>query len=224
MNRIIEARRVKSGGGITAKNFEILVSEGEERKIVIIPPLKSFDAQNFEGIEIVFDNALIPFSETVCADAGDEILFAANQAVKYIDGGDKNVLAALGDLIVAYVNEKIKRSYSPAVELVRAEIEKSVSDCGFSVKDYLKSLPLSGEYIRKLFKKETGISPSEYLTNERMKLARQFLAGGAKNKFSEYSVSQIAEACGFSEPLYFSRVFKKYFGVSPSDYRKPNGD
>jgi AraC-like DNA-binding protein len=39
------------------------------------------------------------------------------------------------------------------------------------------------------------------------------------NRYSEYTVSQIAEACGYSDPLYFSRVFKKYFGVAPSEYK-----
>ena len=72
--------------------------------------------------------------------------------------------------------------------------------------------------MRKLFKKEVGVSPSDYLLKERMSLAQQLISGGVTNRFSSYTVSQIAEACGFSEPLYFSRVFKKYFGVSPSEY------
>ncbi|MDE7087024.1 MAG: AraC family transcriptional regulator, partial [Clostridia bacterium] len=33
-------------------------------------------------------------------------------------------------------------------------------------------------------------------------------------------VSQVAEACGFAEPLYFSRVFKKHFGVAPNDFKR----
>lgn len=105
------------------------------------------------------------------------------------------------------------------MEIVRAEIAKGVSDCSFSLQDTLKKLPLNYDYIRKLFKKETGATPYEYLLKERMTLAQQLLTSGATNKFSEYSVSQIAEACGYSEPLYFSRVFKQYFGVSPTEYK-----
>ena len=59
----------------------------------------------------------------------------------------------------------------------------------------------------------------EYLLHERMKLAQGLILGGMSNRYSEYTVSQIAEACGYSDPLYFSRVFKKYFGVAPSEYK-----
>ncbi len=46
------------------------------------------------------------------------------------------------------------------------------------------------------------------------------MLSGVTNRYSHYSVTQIAEACGFAEPLYFSRVFKKYYGVAPSYYLK----
>ena len=51
-----------------------------------------------------------------------------------------------------------------------------------------------------------------------MELAGRLILSGMSNQYSRYSVSQIAEMCGFSEPLYFSRVFRKYFGTPPSDY------
>ena len=101
-----------------------------------------------------------------------------------------------------------------------AQIEKNACDALFSVEDCIRKLPLNYDYVRKLFKKETGVTPHEYLVNLRMERARAIISGGVTNRYSKYSVSQIAEACGFAEPLYFSRVFKKYFGVSPSEYIK----
>ena len=84
----------------------------------------------------------------------------------------------------------------------------------------MKKFPLNYDYLRRLFKKEVGVSPREFLLNGRMELARGIILGGLSNRYSEYTVSQLAEACGFADPLYFSRVFKKYFGVSPSEYGK----
>ena len=81
-------------------------------------------------------------------------------------------------------------------------------------------MPLNYDYVRKLFKKETGVTPHEYLVNSRMDLAKNIILSGISNQYSNYTVSQIAEMCGFAEPLYFSRVFKKRFGVSPSEYGK----
>ena len=220
MNKIIYARRESINGKITAKNCELLVPDSGGT--VIIPPLKSYDV-DFDGIRIIFDNALLPFKEArTVPDNDGEIAYAARQALKYFESDAAKtdlVAAALGNLLTGYVAAFCAESgFSPAVELVLSEIAKGVSDCAFTVKSCLKKLPLSSDYVRKLFKKEVGVSPTDYLLKERMSLAQQLISGGVTNRFSSYTVSQIAEACGFSEPLYFSRVFKKYFGVSPSEY------
>ena len=225
MNKIIDVRRESLNGEITAKSFEILIPDGtSERQATVVPPLKKYVAAHFSGIRIVFENALLPFDE-VCAipDGDGAIAFTAEQALKYFSGNLNKkdlILSALGDLLIGYITAfSADREYSPVVELVRAEIAKGVSDCSFSIKDCLKKLPLNYDYIRKLFKKETGVTPAEYLLKERMTLAQQLLSSGISNRFSPYTVSQVAEACGYSEPLYFSRVFKNYFGVSPSEYK-----
>ena len=224
MNKITDVRRESIDGEITAKNFEILIPDGGERQAVVIPPLKKYSAVKFSGIRVIFENALLPFDAS-CAipDSDGAISFTAEQALKYFKGKAARrdlILSALGDLLIAYITAfSYAREYSPVVELVRAEIVKGISDCTFSIKDCLKKLPLNYDYVRKLFKKETGATPSEFLLKERMTLARQLLSSGITNKFSAYSISQIAEACGYSEPLYFSRVFKNYFGVAPSEYK-----
>ena len=222
MNKIIYAGRENLSGERTAKSFEILISDGG--RVTIIPPLKKHCA-DFSGIRIVFDHALLPFTD-ICEIDGDgdgAIAFTAEQALKYRDSDipKKDLLmAALGNLLISYVTVfSTEKQFSPVVELVRAEIARGVSDCTFSIRDSLKKLPLNYDYIRKLFKKETGATPAEYLLKERMALAQQLISSGISNKFSEYTVSQISEACGYSEPLYFSRVFKKYFGISPSEYK-----
>ena len=226
MNRIIHACRERLDGEITAKNFEILIPEEQfERRAIIIPPKKAYNAEHFTGIRLIIENALLPFDE-VCAipDSDGEIALSAEQAMKYFTSSLAKkdlILTALGDLIIGYITAfSAQQEYSPVVELVRSEIVRGISDTGFSVKDCLKKMPLNYDYIRKLFKKETGVTPADYLLKERMALAGQLLSSGISNRFSSYSISQIAEACGFSEPLYFSRVFKKYFGTSPSNYRQ----
>ena len=226
MNKIIYACRENAVGEITAKCFEILIPEGEiEANAIIIPPLKKYDATHFTGARIIIENAILPFDE-VCAvpDSDGEIDRAASQAIKYFNSSLPKkdiILSALGDLITGYITAfSAQKEYSPVVELVLAEIVKGISDCAFSIKDCLKRMPLNYDYVRKLFKKETGVSPSDYLLKERMSLACRLLSSGISNRFSAYSISQVAEACGYSEPLYFSRVFKKYFGVSPTNYNR----
>ena len=70
------------------------------------------------------------------------------------------------------------------------------------------------KYLSALFKRRTGLRFSEYLNEIRIQRARELLQEGNR------SLAQVAAICGFANPLYFSKVFKKLAGVSPTDYRK----
>jgi AraC-like DNA-binding protein len=62
-----------------------------------------------------------------------------------------------------------------------------------------------------------GITPLEYMTSLRMKKAESLLSTMWTR---EYSVAEVARMCGFEDALYFSRVFKKTYGCSPSNFAK----
>lgn len=64
-----------------------------------------------------------------------------------------------------------------------------------------------------LFAEIIGTTPIKYQNGIRLRVACEMLTG------SKLSVSDIAYSCGFSDPLYFSKLFKKAHGTSPSDYR-----
>lgn len=218
MNDIIFAGGNDNFG--TSKNFEIIVPEKGD-VITVVPPLTKNSSDG--GLRITLDKALLPFREiTEVSDNGD-IRHAAERAAYYFRSDfpkKQAVLSALGGLLVSLITALAGRTeFSPVVEIIRADVAKSVSDCAYSVEDTLRRLPLNYDYVRKLFTKEVGVTPREYLLRARMELASGIIRSGITNKYSGYTVSQTAEACGFSDPLYFSRVFKKYFGVSPSEYK-----
>lgn len=70
-------------------------------------------------------------------------------------------------------------------------------------------------YISKLFKAHKGISPTDYLLTLRIEKAKEMLI-----KDPDLLSKDIAQILGYSDPLYFSRVFKKVTGLYPSDFRK----
>lgn len=72
---------------------------------------------------------------------------------------------------------------------------------------------ISTGYLSGLFKKETGTNFIEYLTNVRMEHAMELMQRTDKKNY------EIAEETGFSNPHYFSISFKKYSGMSPSEFR-----
>lgn len=88
----------------------------------------------------------------------------------------------------------------------------------FSEEMYLSDLArefhLNPTYLCELFRKKTGRTFTKYMTDLRMDNALQFM------KFSDMSMSEIAGKVGFNDYFYFSKLFKKNFGVSPAQYRK----
>ena len=128
------------------------------------------------------------------------------------------VLAALGDLIVSYMIVcRSNAEFSEPVEKIRASIRRNYSRPDYALDEVIRGMPFHYDYLRKLFKKEVGVSPLEYMTTLRMKSAETLLTAMWTN---EYSVSEIAQMCGFEDALYFSRVFKKYYGCAPSNFSR----
>ena len=64
------------------------------------------------------------------------------------------------------------------------------------------------------FKQELNTTPSNYLRILRLRYAKQLLLNYS------YSITEISELCGYSNPYYFTNAFHRYFGMSPSDFRK----
>ncbi len=73
---------------------------------------------------------------------------------------------------------------------------------------------LSLSYFLKVFKEKTNTTPQNYLTICRIENAKNLL------KESDYTIRQVSESVGFTDPLYFSKVFKKIVGSTPSAFRK----
>ncbi len=72
-------------------------------------------------------------------------------------------------------------------------------------------------HLRRLFKQKMGCTPVEYLNQLRMNHAQKLLRD---TQMAPLSVSQIALMSGFSDPCYFSRIFKKKNGISPAEFVK----
>ena len=86
-----------------------------------------------------------------------------------------------------------------------------------SVITVAKAVHISSSYLSRVFTTLAGQSFCDYICDERMSLARQLL-----NKTDD-SIDEISNRCGFSSPNYFSMVFKKYMGQTPTAYRKNKG-
>ncbi|MDE6690634.1 MAG: helix-turn-helix transcriptional regulator [Clostridia bacterium] len=213
----------ESGGDFIADGAKTAVAEGG---VAVIPPLLKHRIACGNAVRAILDKALLPVRSALFIGADDarEIRHSVMRAcLLFKENAAKNegVLSAYGNLIAALIAAyAAPDGYSPAVQSVLDDLEKHIGDSTYSLESFIRSLPLNYDYVRKLFKKEVGVTPHEHLTRARMLRAKTILLSGVTNRYSNYSVTQIAEACGYAEPLYFSRVFKQYYGVAPSHYLK----
>lgn len=104
-----------------------------------------------------------------------------------------------------------KRTYfEEATELIQNSYWKQE----LNVSELAKSLCVERSYLYRLFMEHSGISPQQYITEVRMERAGELLTA------TELSVQAVACSVGYKDALYFSRLFRKRKGISPSDYRK----
>ncbi|MEG1987587.1 MAG: response regulator [Oscillibacter sp.] len=100
------------------------------------------------------------------------------------------------------------------VEEAEAYLRDHYRESDLSVEQLCGHLHISQSYFYTIFKHETGMSCVQYLTDVRMEKAVELL------RTTDDKTYLVAEAVGYDEANYFSYVFKKKFGVSPSQYRK----
>jgi len=118
----------------------------------------------------------------------------------------------LFNYIVSLSKEKEMNQY---VSFVINDIINNISNPDYNIQQTLQKVPLTEDYLRKLFYQETGKTPLQYLTKKRISYAKQLLY---LLPHSGISIQEIAWRSGFSDNYYFSRVFKKLTGVSPKHW------
>ena len=92
--------------------------------------------------------------------------------------------------------------------------EQSFNDCELSISEIAEELSYNPKYLSHFFKERAGVTYSEFLRSVRLKYAISLFDHGID------SIKNVALLSGFSDPLYFSGVFKKSVGLSPKEYIK----
>lgn len=95
---------------------------------------------------------------------------------------------------------------------VKAYIEEHIQE-KIAVKDLAELVHINDQYLMRIFKRETGQSILEYITDRRIILASSML------KDTDYSINFIADCVGCDNYSYFTKLFKKQTGFTPREYR-----
>ena len=116
------------------------------------------------------------------------------------------------------INSLINREHrvSPVVERALRYIADKYSSY-LSLETIASNILVNPSHLSRTFKKETGVGITDYIARLRVEKAKELLA------FTDMLAYEIAEAVGFKDSTYFSFVFKKTTGVSPTDFKNGFG-
>ncbi len=114
------------------------------------------------------------------------------------------------------VRKHSMKDYSPPVRKAIIYIDSDLT-ANLSLSRLASIQNISAGYLSALFKKETGQTVTDFVSNKRVRLAIKLL------ETTNLQIQTIAQHCGILDVHYFSKVFKKYAGMTPKEYRERRG-
>ncbi len=120
-------------------------------------------------------------------------------------------------IISEIVRESEEEERTPVYERIKpalTRIYEGYGDPELSVGSLAAYIGVSDTYFRRAFEATLGKRPREFINELRISYAKEYLESGF------YNIEKVSEMCGFRDTKYFSTVFKKYTGMSPSQYIK----
>jgi AraC-like DNA-binding protein len=124
----------------------------------------------------------------------------------------KNLMSEMFRSYCLLVQKNSVKKYSPTIQKIITHIDIDLSS-NPTLASLAKAHNINASYLSSLFKKETGKNITEYINLKRISTAKRLL------KTTNLQIQTIAQYCGILDIRYFSKLFKKHCGISPSEYR-----
>ncbi len=194
----------------------------EPGTIIVVPPKLlhgSVSENGFKNISMGGDYGHLfmtnePFAVTDPPNREGKILAELIYANRF---SSPDYLSALCTAFIRFIlqNSTHETQLSRTVSQIIVDITEHFSDPNFNVTSALNKSGYAEDYIRAKFKEITNKTPIRFLTEMRVEHAKKLFEIYGYSR----SVAEIAEGCGYNDPIYFTRVFKKIVGISPDAFR-----
>ncbi|RTE11226.1 response regulator [Paenibacillus whitsoniae] len=156
----------------------------------------------------VFQEKLTEDEYAVVESKARAVRQASSASLKDLQQGIKE----LGELGCRFIAGKHSTESAKVIQEAVAYIRSNLQ-LNLTVNHCAKQVHLSGSYFANLFKRHTGITFNQFVTQERMERAKAML-------LEDRHVQEISDTLGFVERRYFSDVFKKQIGMTPSEFKQ----
>ncbi|MBQ8658807.1 MAG: AraC family transcriptional regulator [Clostridia bacterium] len=185
----------------------------------------------FEKFHTVLDKTLQPFLSSIIREAEQTYIIPKNDpSLKRLVkkeaaplGGEQLIKTYLEQLLILLVRGAVlkeKTGVFPSKESMESHIVGSVkkflrenANDVVRVNDVCKKLGYSKSYLSTLFREQSGETLAAYATRVKIDRAKQMIRDGNKN------FTEISDALSFDNPQYFSRVFKRVTGMTPTEFK-----
>ena len=179
---------------LNSSSYDIVLQIRKEKRLSKVPVLMVKDHFNENEIEKIAQLPNLIISNSSLCDSDEFIsrligIFGGNGILPPLTG-------ALVKKAIGYINKKA------TYQISRWQLAEYVN--------------ISEDYLTRIFKKDMGLSPWDYLNRYRVQLATEMLTQTGS------TINEVASATGFQDQAYFCRVFKKIKGVSPGQVRNRN--
>lgn len=218
--------RIKSAVLYDFYNESILVNEGD---MIFVPKGSSYtgkalsDNSMYTAIHFEGDFLKKPVPAYYSLEnfyGADYITDRFSDMWNFGNSAEKYQCMSLFYSLLSHLSAMENASYSQKnkfkiIEPAVAYLKEHIYDSTLKTDKLHRLCGVSDTYFRQIFASRFGTTPQNYISSKRISHAKSIISSGDFN-----TVSEVALSVGFNDPLYFSKVFKKNYGISPSDMNK----
>lgn len=229
---------VQGKGEFMVRGRKVPVSAGDF--VIVNPNVEHAEASHraeplgyivlgFSGITLLMEQSAQGYCVGSIKSRKNFILYLLSELTKEAEKQERDYAGVCGsmlNILLIYLQRETQWAVQflphgarrPAAESSRISWVKQYLDDHFThdvnLSELAQSIGLNKHHIIRVFHSAYGISPIQYILKKRFDEAKFYL------RTSESSIRQIAELCGFHSANYFSQMFQKKFGLSPTQYRQ----
>ena len=172
---------------------------------IVLLTAKAGDANELKGIEVGADDYITkPFNSQILITKVSKLI-ETRQLLQ--NRYSQELILTPKDIAITKLDEEF-------LEKVQVVLNVNLVEASFSIEDFSKAVGMSRMQLHRKIKALTGLSASEFIRSQRLKLAAQLL------KKSDINISEVGYSVGFNDPSYFTKCFKVAYNCTPTEFAK----